>query len=268
MNYKGILDRLGYAATLGEENIFTVIDFAKGKGFSAIEINLNVPAFFPEKYNQQERQKIKKKIEEEGIILSFHAPEDIPLYHLHPSVRKAGLERLKECIDFAKEIGGQKITFHPGESVCFTQTDKKIYLLDVYSKYFAKILKESLIELRDYAMDEIKVCIENVGNFNGLIKGVLQELLPAGGLYLTWDIGHSYGKQEDIDFFIKNLNYIRNCHIHDHNGRQDHQVIGEGKIDFIKYFQLLGDIDTSFILEVRPVEKALLSREKLKELVV
>lgn len=268
MNYKNIFDRLGYAATLGEENICTVIDFAKKKGFTAIEINLNVPAFFPEKYNKQEREEIKEKVEKEGIILSFHAPEDIPLYHLHPSVRRAGLDRMKECIDFAREIGGQKITIHPGESVCFTQTDKKIYLIDVYAEDFKRIFKESLIELRDHARDGVKVCIENVGNFNNLIKDVLQELLPMGGLYLTWDIGHSYGKEEDIDFFKKNLQYIRNSHIHDHNGNQDHQVIGEGKIDFMRYFQLLKDVDTSFILEVRPVEKALLSRDKLETFLV
>ncbi|NLM03405.1 MAG: sugar phosphate isomerase/epimerase [Clostridiales bacterium] len=268
MDGKDIFNRLGYAATLGEKNIFTVIDFAKERGYRAIEINLNVPAFFPEKYNLEDRQKIREKIEEEGIILSFHAPEDIPLYHLHENVRKAGLERFKECIDFAKDIGGKKITIHPGESVCFTQTDKKIYLIDVYAKEYKKIFRESLIELRDHAKDEVEVCIENVGNFNQLIKDVLEELIPQGGLYLTWDIGHSYGKQEDIDFFKKNREYIRNCHIHDHNGKQDHQVIGDGNIDFIEYFQILKDMDTSFIIEVRPIEKALLSREKLRKLLL
>ncbi|WP_242846901.1 sugar phosphate isomerase/epimerase family protein [Clostridium aceticum] len=266
MKGENILSRIGYAATLGEESIFTAIEFAKNNEFSAIEINLNVPAFFPEKYDQQQRGEIKKIVEKEGITLSFHAPEDIPLYHLHSVVRKAGLARLKECIDFAAEIGGRKITFHCGDSVCFTQTDKKIYLQHIFADDFAELLKESLIELRDYAIGKIMPCVENVGKFNDMVKSVLEELLPQGNLYLTWDIGHSYGQQENEAFFLKNLSYIGNCHIHDHNGTQDHQVIGEGKIHFPYYFNLLKDIDTSFILEVRPVMKALISRNNLKEI--
>ncbi|SDK93702.1 sugar phosphate isomerase/epimerase family protein [Natronincola ferrireducens] len=266
MDYINILNRIGYAATLGEENILTALDFAKENGFPSVEINLNVPAFFPENYSREQRKAIRARVEKEKIALSFHAPEDIPLYHLHDGVRKEGLERLKECIDFGAEIGGQKITFHPGDSVCFTQTDKKIYLQEIYGGEFAKLLKESLIELRKHAMGKIMPCIENVGNFNGMIKKVLEELLPQGDLYLTWDIGHSYGKQGDIDFFMSNLKYVRNCHIHDHNGVQDHQVIGEGKINFQYYFNQLEDIDTSFILEVRPVEKALISRENLQRI--
>lgn len=266
MDGKNILNRIAYAATLGEENIFTVIDYAVEKGFSAIELNLNVPAFFPEGYSQVERRRIKEKVEEKGIALSFHAPEDIPLYHLHPSVRRAGLERLKECIDFGGEIGGTKITFHPGASVCFTQTNNKIFLQDVYATEFAELFREALIELRNHAKGKILPCIENVGNFNSMIRGVLEELLPHGDLYLTWDIGHSYGQTENEGFFIKNIDYIRNCHIHDHSGKQDHQVIGDGKIDFLHYFNLLGKVDTTFVLEVRPVEKALISRENLRKL--
>ncbi|SNS10728.1 Sugar phosphate isomerase/epimerase [Anaerovirgula multivorans] len=266
MDGKKILNRIAYAATLGEENIFTVIDYAVEKGFSAIELNLNVPVFFPESYSKEERQKIKERVEQEGIALSFHAPEDMPLYQLHPSVRRAGLERLKECMDFGGEIGGAKITFHPGASVCFTQTDSKIFLQDVYVEEFAGLFKEALEEIREHARGKILPCIENVGNFNGMIREVLEEVLPQGDLYLTWDIGHSYGQPENEAFFLKNMQYIRNCHIHDHNGKQDHQVIGDGKIDFLYYFGLLEKIDTSFVLEVRPVEKALISRDNLEKL--
>ncbi|MCC5912173.1 MAG: sugar phosphate isomerase/epimerase [Clostridiaceae bacterium] len=266
MELERILDSIGYAATLGEESFFTAIDAAKEKKFSAIEVNLNVPVFFPEGYNREERATIKEKIEKEGMVLSFHAPEDIPLYHLHPTVRRAGLNRLKECIDFAAEVGGSKITFHPGASVCFTQTDKKIYLQDVYRYEFHTLFKEAIEEIRDYAKGKIIPCIENVGNFNEMIREVLEEVLPQGDLYLTWDIGHAYGQEENQKFFIKNIQYVKNCHIHDHNDISDHQVIGTGKIDFLYYFDLLKDQDISYIIEVRPVEKALESRENIKRL--
>ncbi len=268
MNTSKILNRIAYAATLGEESIFTALDFARKNNFSAIEVNLNVPVFFPEKYGLKEREEIRQIVNEEGLDLSFHAPEDIPLHHLHPTVRRAGLERMKECIDFARDLGGKKITFHPGDSVCFTQTDHKILLQDIYSDTFADLFRDALIEIRDYSKGKIIPCIENVGNFDHTIRQVLRELLPQGDLYLTWDIGHSYGQKKNQRFFEENLQYIRNCHIHDHNGVQDHQVIGQGKIDFIYYFNLLGKLDTSFVLEVRPVDKALLSRENLKRILL
>lgn len=262
---KEILNRIGYAATLGEKDLFTALDFAKEHGFHALEVNLNVPAFFPEAYDQEQRKAIQEKVEEMGIALSFHAPEDIPLHHLHREVREAGLRRLKECIDFARDIGGRKITFHPGDSVCFTQVDKKIYLQEVFAKEFKRIFQESLITLREYARGKVLPCIENVGNFSPVIRSALEELLPEKDLYLTWDIGHSFGRPEQLEFFMRNLAYVKNCHIHDHNGAQDHQVIGTGKVDFKHYFELLKDTEASFIIEVRPVEKALLSYENLKK---
>lgn len=261
-----ILKRIGYAATLGEESLFSALDFACRHGFGAVEVNLNVPAFFPEQYTNEERLALRKKVEETGLALSFHAPEDIPLHHLHREVREAGLKRLKECIDFAAQVGGRKITFHSGDSVCFTQVDRKIYLQDVYASQFASLLRESYAALREHARGKILPCIENVGNFSKTVRDCLNELLPEGGLYLTWDIGHSFGKPEQEEFFIQNLAYVRNCHVHDHNGTQDHQVIGTGRVNFSRYFNLLKETDASFIIEVRPVEKALLSYENLRRM--
>jgi len=124
---KKILNRIGYAASIGEVDIPTTIKYAKEMGYNALEINLNIPSFFPEEYDKEERKKIKELVNETGINLSFHAPEDIFLTHIHDEVRKAGLNYLKKCIDFAWEIGGNKITFHPGDSVCFTQVNRKVF---------------------------------------------------------------------------------------------------------------------------------------------
>lgn len=265
MAYKeDILKRIGYAATLGEDDLFTALDFAGRHGFAALEVNLNIPAFFPERYDRWAREAVKKRVEEQGIALSFHAPEDMPLHHLHRTVREAMLNRLKECIDFAASVGGRKITFHPGDSVCFTQVDRKIFLQDIFSQEYAALFRQSLIELRSYAQGKILPCIENVGNFSPALRKCLEELLPEGDLYLTWDIGHSYGNPEQEDFFLGNLAYVRNCHIHDHDGNRDHQVIGTGRIDFARYFELLKDADTSFIIEVRPVQRALESLQNLR----
>ncbi|WP_242849918.1 hypothetical protein [Clostridium aceticum] len=60
MKGENILSRIGYAATLGEESIFTAIEFAKNNEFSAIEINLNVPAFFQRSMISSKEGKLRK----------------------------------------------------------------------------------------------------------------------------------------------------------------------------------------------------------------
>jgi sugar phosphate isomerase/epimerase len=89
-------------------------------------------------------------------------------------------------------------------------------------------------------------------------------------LSLTWDIGHTNilkgtNKKEEEDFFIRFLDRIKNCHIHDNNGEWDeHNIIGKGNIDFKKYFSILNNTNSYFILEVRPKERAIKSYKRLK----
>jgi sugar phosphate isomerase/epimerase len=46
--------------------------------------------------------------------------------------------------------------------------------------------------------------------------------------------------------------------MHDNNGEWDqHNIIGEGNIDFKPYFELLADSDNYYIFEVRPKESAM-----------
>ncbi|SCY51304.1 sugar phosphate isomerase/epimerase family protein [Alkaliphilus peptidifermentans] len=266
MKEKGIPKPMGFAITTDAKDIFEALELASQHGLTAIEINLNIPCFFPEKYSQGDRKKIKKYADEKEIHITFHAPEDISLYQLHSHIRKAAMERLKECIDFIYETGGSKITIHPGETVVFTMTDRKMTLIEAYPEEFSRIFKESLIEIRDYCRGKILPCIENNSSFNTIVADVLAELLPMGDLYLTWDIGHSYGNLLQESFYRSHKSYIKNCHVHDNNGKSDHQVIGTGDVDFLDFFREMADVNTSYIIEVRPIEMALLSLKRLKRI--
>ena len=56
---------------------------------------------------------------------------------------------------------------------------------------------------------------------------------------------------------------MKSSHIHDNDGTGDqHGVIGDGKIDFLPYFKLLGERNSYCIFEVRPKEAAI---ENLKQ---
>ncbi|SHK37244.1 sugar phosphate isomerase/epimerase family protein [Tepidibacter formicigenes] len=260
---------IGYAASIGEKSILDSMNFAVENGFNAVEINMNMKCFFPENYSIDLIKKIKKYKKENNIELTIHAPEDISLLNLHEKVRYSGIERLKEIINFAKEIDASRITIHIGTTPYFTLTHGKCYLDDIYYHEYKEILKKTLIELNNYCEKKIKLCIENSGRFpEKLFQEVLKEILLKENIFLTWDIGHSYKNlYNELDFFETNINKVKTCHIHDVNEKSDHQVIGLGKLSFIDYIKKIGFEDVVYIIEVRPREKAVESLNNLKKLI-
>lgn len=259
--------KIGYAASAGEKNIYDTIDYAHDNNFHAVELNINMPIFFPEKFDAEERKKIKEYSKKKEVEITFHAPEDISLLQLQKVIREAGINRLKEVIDFGYDIGASRLTMHVGGAVCFTLTDRKVYMDELFYDEFKGVLKSSLKELIDYSRGKIKLCVENSGRFpEKVVQETLDEILSKEkDLFLTWDIGHSYeNKYNEVEFFLRHLDRIRTCHVHDNNGKSDHQVVGQGNVDFKWHFGKMKDRDIVYIIEVRPREKAAESLEQLK----
>ncbi|TDT72248.1 sugar phosphate isomerase/epimerase [Hypnocyclicus thermotrophus] len=258
---------VGYAASAFEKNIYDSINYAKENGFKAVELNVNMPIFFPENFSLEEREKIKNYAKEHNIIITLHGPEDITFLQLQDGINIASINRIKDVIDFANDIEAKFLTLHIGASVCFTLTDKKIYIDEMFYEKYKKRLEENLLEIINYSKDKVKICIENSGRFpEVLVQETLSEFIKKYDLYLTWDIGHSYKNvYNEVDFFIKNKNKIRVSHVHDNNGKSDHQILGEGNIDIKKHFEIIGE-NVIYILEVRPRENATTSLKKLEKI--
>ena len=260
--------RIGYAASIGETGILDSMKFAKCNGFNAVEINMNMKCFFPENYEEHDIENIKKYKKENDIEITMHAPEDIFILNLHEKVRNAGIDRLKEIIEFGKSIEASRITIHIGPTPYFTLTDNKYYLDTAYHKEYKEILKDCLVELSNYCEQDIKLCVENSGRFTKeLYQDILDDMVDTKNIFLTWDIGHSYYEvYDEIKFFKRNIDKIKTVHVHDVNDISDHQVVGDGKIDFPKYIEDIGCKDKVYIIEVRPREKALKSLKKFMQL--
>ena len=258
-----MIKRFGYAATSGRGGVEEALDFAVQHDLHWVELSLNLPEFFPEALPPAQWAQAGAAAAAGGIGLTAHAPEDISLIHLHEPVRRAGLDRLKTIMDWARNVGVSRLTVHIGTSVFFTLPEGRQYLHQVYPDHFCRILLASLAELRDYADGRVLLCVENVQYFGPLVvQEVLADLLPQGGLYLTWDWGHSFGDPDQESFMRTHREYVRNCHVHDHNGRQDHLVVGDGCLDFSAYIRQVRDIDCPLIFEVRPREKAVEARDR------
>lgn len=262
---------VGYAASLGERDIISAMEFALANGFEAVELNMNMPCFFPESYAQEDINAIKKFKSEHGIKLTMHAPEDISLVCLHEGIRIAGIQRLQEIIDFAGSIEAICITVHTNSTPYFTLVEGKGYVQDEYADRAVGNLNDSIkriLEHRDENAPGVEICIENSGYFPKYIQEALEKIMDGRRLNITWDIGHSYlNKYGEVEFFKRNIESVRVSHIHDYNEHGDHKVIGTGYVRFKEHMELMGNEEMVYIIEVRPREEAAKSFEALKKII-
>lgn len=261
--------RFGYHVVY-DVDIYDAIEFASKHGFGYIVPDLMIPRFFPERFSQPERQRIREFAESKGVSMSFHGPSDyLNLGTLYPEVRRAVLRRMKLCLDFAHNVGAERFTIHIDSPFDFVFAGRKgTYLRDHWGLY-KNALKQSLLELAEHTHGEILVCVEN-DRLGEIAMEVLEELLSTKKLFLTWDIPKSHtdeGKPivKIQEFLIRHLKDVRECHLHDQKpGKYSHDILGVGKINFSKYLKILLPQGVYFTLEIRPREDALKSLKILK----
>jgi len=263
--------RFGYHVVY-DVDIYNAINFASRHGFGYIVPDLMIPRFFPERFSQSERRRIREAAASRNVSISFHGPSDyLNLGTIYPEVRKAVLNRMKLSLDFARDVGAERLTIHINPPFDFVFARKKgTYLKDHWTIY-KDALKQSLLELAEHSQGEIFVCVEN-DRLSRIAMEVLGELLPTGKLFLTWDIpkSHTINGEPIVDvenFFMRHLKRVKECHLHDQKpGKPSHDILGVGKIDFSHYLKMLLPQDVCFTLEVRPREDALKSLKILKDM--
>jgi len=253
-------------------DIYDSIDFASNHGFGYVVPDLMIPRFFPERFNQSERQRIRGFAESKGVSISFHGPSDyLNIGTLYPEVRSAVLKRIKLCLDFALDVGAERFTIHIDPPFDFVFAGREgTYLRDHWELY-KNALKQSLIELVEHAHGEVLVCVEN-DRLGKIGMEVLEELLPTENIFLTWDIPKSHtDKGKPIiqmeDFLIRHLKDVRECHLHDQKPKKySHDILEVGKIDFPRYLRMLVPQGVYFTLEIRPRRHALRSLKILEDM--
>jgi sugar phosphate isomerase/epimerase len=264
--------RLGYQALFDAEDIDDALVYAKDNGFGAVELNLNGLNFLPENYLGEDRRRVRKMAEKMGVQMLLHAPEGLNLLNVQDGVRMAVVERLKEVVDYARDLSAACVTFHLGFSSAISVEGKMLPLYKAYPELYKEVVTSALLELSEYAKGKTNLCLENTEiTTSRLVREILVGLLGQGGLCLTWDIGHSHQynmrvRQWEEEFFLYYKNKIKNTHIHDNNGKWDeHNVLGKGTLDLGHYLPILLDLNSYMVFEVRPRERALESLRKFTE---
>lgn len=266
--------KIGLQILFDFPDITDAIKFAKNNGFNNLELNLNNISFYQQLDNPKERKRIRESTEAVNVKLLFHSPEGLSFFVPDEKIREATLDALKRIIDWATEIKVERVTIHLGTDLFFGTTGKRVPTYEVYPDYFKNSITKVLTDIKKLAKDKTYACIENVGGFRyPFVMEIIDKTL-GDNLALTMDIGHIHrfqgeAREKEFKFFKDHLKYIKNCHVHDNNSEWDqHNIIGEGKIDFVPYFQMLADTDAYLIFEVRPKESAVECLKRFNEIIV
>jgi sugar phosphate isomerase/epimerase len=253
-------------------DFYDAIKFAWKHGFGYIVPDLTVPRFVPERFSQSERQRIRKFAKSKEVAISFHAPSDyLNIGTLYPEIKRAVLNRMKLCLDLAKDVEAKRFTIHISPPMDFVFAGRKgTYLQDHWTIY-KEAIKHGLIELVEHSNGEVLICVEN-DSLTKITMEVLDELLQTQNLFLTWDIPKTYTINGELiteieSFLLHHVDRIKECHLHDQKpGKHSHDNLGVGKIDFQRYLKILVPQKVYFTLEIRPREEALKSLKILKSM--
>jgi sugar phosphate isomerase/epimerase len=265
-------ERFGYHVVY-DRDIHDAIEFAAGHGFGLIVPDLMIPRFWPERFDGEERRRIRRHSEDRGVSISFHAPSDyLSLGTPYPEVRKAILERMRLCLDLAQDVGAERRTVHPSPPYNFAIGGRPGPYVEGHRDLYGEALREGIGGVLEEA-DGVQVCVENDG-LTPLVEAVLEGLLAEEpGLFLTLDIPKACDPRmgaptERVEaFYSRNLGRVREAHLHDRRpGGAYHDVLGQGVIDHASFLRMLAPHDLHFNLEIRPRENAYTSLLWLKNL--
>ncbi|WP_233532179.1 sugar phosphate isomerase/epimerase family protein [Paenibacillus alkalitolerans] len=256
--------KLGMPTLIEYESLQQNVNLCYELELDFIELNMNLPIYTPESLDIIDLEDVRNRY---GIDFSIHLPEEIDLGSFHPSIRQGHLERCKETVRWASKSNIKTLNMHLNQGVSFTLPDQRVWVNERYEAQFTSLVYESYSELLELANQlNVDICVENTMNFQlPFVERTLNKLMQFDNFYLTWDVGHDgkCGFQEK-PFFDKNLSRIRHMHLHDYNGRSDHQALYSGTVPINDRLQLAKELDISVVVEVKTGNSLIESIEKLR----
>ncbi|MBO4412984.1 MAG: sugar phosphate isomerase/epimerase [Clostridia bacterium] len=130
-----------------------------------------------------------------------------------------------------------------------------------------RITKDQLEKLKNTTKKypEVIFCFENVRN-NSNLNDILSLNLP--NIKMCYDLGHAHAYGDETDIFERFNNFIVCSHLHNNFGKDDHNVLQNGEINYNPILAKLTKIDgASNCVEAFPKSEKLLSKQQFKKFV-
>jgi sugar phosphate isomerase/epimerase len=258
-----ILARLSYHVVY-DDSIVDALQFAHARGFSGIQVALEMPHLQFAGLTSIEKRKIRDFAQDNSIRICLHGHDYMAsLCEPEPHLRNGIFEYLSAMLDFAGEVGATLITLHGGSVPYFrTDTVPEQTLPHASRELYRQSLKENLTRLVLLNDERCTICIENSG-LSRMLCEALQPHLAAGKLFLCWDLAKEHkarltGDTLSTDFMHTNIAAVRQVHLNDVLNGHTHRVFGTGEVDLMSMLAMLpSDAVQDYCFEVRPREKAL-----------
>jgi len=258
---KDLKSKLGFSEYSHSMKVSDVAAKCKQYGLAAYQISGDFSINFPENVNKDDRRAVADFDNSNDINLHFHAPGDIPMASRHNAIRYGGVDRLKEFIALAIDLGAKSFIFHPGRFAFYKISSDKLVMANknIPDVYYQRFL-DSALRLADFAAGRIELLLENTYGFTAPIINVIDKFLESPCTGLVWDIGHmirhnsTFGQSQSVagtaEFFSERLKYIKLAHLHDVSGKRGHLALGTGVLDIPSFIDIISKLNIQMIIEV------------------
>ena len=178
---------------------------------------------------------IKRRLDAAGLSVTIHGPYmDLCAGAVDEKVREVTVERYLKTLEIAEVLRPLRIVLHAGY-------DEKRFDGDV-ALWLSQSLKtwQKVVPVAERVGTVITV--ENVFEEEPAPIRRLVESVNSTGFGVCVDAGHMnlFSKVEMDEWFHSLGRWIKEVHIHDNHGEYDeHLPVGEGVIDFPRFFTLL-----------------------------
>lgn len=236
---------LGLSATgLRYMSLDRAIALASGLGLEAVEIlasremeDLGAPGVFP--WEKDRIAEIKPLLAPFSQI-NLHAPfHNLEVFTKNPKIRQLAVDHIYWTLDMAETIGASLVNIHfnPGR-VNYPDEEKMAEaagLLREFAEYGRQLGVFLTVENAEYLypLGKLLVAAEMAGHENCGIT------LDIGHIFLAHDPPH-YLPFEGAGHFIRRIGpLLKNVHLHDCDGQNDHLPLGRGRIRVAQVIEAL-----------------------------
>ena len=176
-----------------------------------------------------------RAIHDAGLVTTIHAPfMDLNPGALDPTIREATRSRFQQVFKAAEFLRPRVIVFHPGFDELRYGDSRMAWL-----KNSIAFWQEFLPRAKELGLI---IAVENIFEKEPSTLRALLEAVDDPHFKHCFDTGHWNMFTSDTmeNWFSEIGSYIAESHIHDNHGQADeHLPLGEGQIDFEKFFGLL-----------------------------
>ena len=227
------------------QEVFEVL-LAEDMGFKHIELHTE----YLDKYIGT----FLKLLETTGLKYTLHVPHDarkkvkVKLCSSLEKDIKFSDYWLIKSIDFAKDLNAKLLTIHPDRPVNSTKEKAK------------NVLKQHILKALEHMDSDMKLLLENMpaDNYTITTPEEMKDFIRDVGIKqvgCTWDIAHSVlaigSKFLEFPKILKN--HIRNVHLCDVKGDNDHLPLGTGTLDLTGAVNSLSKMHYSDVINLEIV---------------